>query len=145
MPKERFISILGHLSFLILLVLSIVYAVERNLYADSAYYIFNIVNTGWFDIEHSRYSAFLTQLLPVAFVNMGLSLKMVLYAYSISFILLFYGIWLIINYALKDPYSGIALILLLVLPVRENFFKPVTELHQALAWSVLLFSWLNKE
>lgn len=144
MSKEKIISLIGHLSFAILLVMSIVFAFERNLYADSSYYIFKIVNTGWFDIEHSRYSALITQLLPVAFVKLGMSLQVIIYAYSISFILLFYGIWLIINYVLKDPYIGIALLLILVVPVRENFFKPVTELHQALAWSMLLFSWINK-
>ena len=143
MSKIKAISVIGHLSFLLLLVLSIVFALERNLYADSSFYIFNIVNNGWFDIEHSRYSAFLTQLLPIALVKLGMSLQAVIYAYSISFILLYYGIWLIINYVLKDPYSGIALLLILILPVRENFFKPVTELHQALAWSILLYSWIN--
>jgi len=143
MSRTKLISSFGHLSFAILLVMSIVYAIERNLYIDSAYYFFNLVNNGSFDIQHLRYSSFITQLLPLVFIKFGASLQLVMYMFSISFVLLFYGIWLIINFVLKSPYIGISLILVLILPVRENFFKPVTELHQALAWSLLLLAWLN--
>ncbi len=143
--NPRFYAIVGHSTFLVMFIFSLFYVLERNLYADSAAYIFQIINTENLAPQHGRYAAILTQILPVVGVKIGLSITGIFYLYSISFILFFYGIWLIIHYGLKHPTAGILLLLILIIPVRENFYKPVTEVHQALAWSVLLFAWLDQK
>ena len=144
MIKGRTYNLFGHFSFLLLFGFAINYVLERNLYADSAAYIFQIVNTQSFAPQHGRYAAIITQLLPLLAVKLGLPLKVVLMSYSISFILFFYGIWLVITYGLKNHVAGVVLILILFIPIRQNFFKPVTEVHQALTWAVFLFAWLDK-
>jgi len=132
----------GHIFFGLLFILACVLFKERILYADSAWYTFRIINDQGFDIESGRYSAFLTQIIPLLAVRMELPLGFVILGFSISFVIIYYGVYLISVYLLRNSVAGVAIMLVLVLGIRHSFFHSVTETHQAVVYIILLFAWL---
>ena len=95
-----------------------------------------------FQQEVGRYAAVIPQLLPLAGIWAGLSLKAILLLYSLSFIILYYIIFLIISYILKNDTIALAVPLALVLGVSDSFYWISTETHQTIAYNLLLFAFL---
>jgi hypothetical protein len=142
LPWKKY-RITGHLFFLILLVLAGIFYKERILYADSAFYIFKIINFSKFNVEAGRVGALLTQVLPLSAVKLGLPLKSVILSYSLSFPLIYFLVYLISVYLIRNDAGGLVIILVLVLGIRHSFYHTVTETHQGLVYAVLLFAWLD--
>ena len=135
--------ILGHLSFLVLLIASVYFYKERILFADSAFQFFKIVNFEKINVEAYRYGAILPEL-PVLFaMKLGFSLKLLIITYSVAFIGLYYLIFLLCIKLLKNTSAGLSIILILIMCVSESFFYPVTETQQCLVFSVLFFAILQ--
>ena len=145
LEERRAVALIGHLTFGLLLVLAWAFAYERMLYMDSAYHLFNLLQEGnLFYVEAQRYAGILTRVLPVVLQRSGAGLSVVLVAYSLNFILLYYGVWLL---ALRIAGPGqrvltLAVPLLLLAGLRESFYHPVAEIHQGLVWAALLGVWL---
>ena len=120
--------------YLLLVVLAVLLYRERVFYSDTAYYFFQLVNTGNPHIEHGRYGAVLSQLLPWLALKTGASLNLAAVLYSISIPLLT-GLWAgFVLYRKKDralPYTA-AVLLLQLLSVRHVWFWPVGEVLQSL-------------
>jgi len=104
---------------------------------DPAFYSFKIIHFKTFNIEHHRYSSFLTQLLPLLAIKKGFSLELFLKLYSISFILLFYLVFNICVYLYKNLSAGISILLALCLCIRQTFYSPVSEFQQGMVFVVL--------
>ena len=115
MLKNRTYSLFGHSSFLVLFAFSVIYVLERNLYADSAGYIFEMLNFERLAPQVGRLSAMIPQSITLLAIKMGLSLKTIFYFHSVSYILIFYLVWLLIHYGIKNKAVGLFLILLLLL------------------------------
>jgi hypothetical protein len=143
--KDWAFILLGHLSFFILLVASVYYYKERILFADSAFQFFKIVNFEKINVEAYRYGAILPELPVLLAMKLGFSLKLLIITYSVAFIGLYYIVFLICTKLLKNTPAGLAIILVLIMCVSESFFYPVTETHQSLIFSVLLFAILQYE
>src|ERR1051325_2179860 len=139
---ERHLRITGHLFFLIFFIFAIVWRYERVLYMDTAYQLFKIINYSHFNIEASRYSTVITQLLPLAGVKLHWPLKWLFVSYSVSFVLVYYIVYLLCVYTFRNTAAGLAIVLVLCLCIRQSFFHIVTETHQALVYSCLFFAWL---
>jgi len=135
--------IIGHSFFALLFLLAAIFYLERILYADSAFYLFKMIHFEQLNPETGRFSAVLTQLLPLAAIQFGLSLKTIIFLFSVSFILIYYGVYLLSVYVLKSDVAGMAILLALVLGIRHSFFHPVTETHQAVIYSLIFYAWLN--
>jgi hypothetical protein len=135
--------ILGHLSFFALLLASVYYYKERILFADSAFQFFKIVNFEKLNIEAFRYGAILPELPLLLAMKLGLNLKLLIITYSASFIALYYLIFLICIKLFKNTAAGISIVLILTMCINQSFFFPVTETHQSLVFSVLLFAILQ--
>jgi len=142
-PTRNKLRITGHLFFLVLIILAVVFYKERMLYADSAWYVFKIVNFSKLNVEAGRFSAIITQVLPLIIVRQELPLKFVILAYSVSFILVYYVVYIVCVYALRIEAAGIVILFVLVLGIRHNFYHPVQETLQGLVYTVLLFAWLK--
>jgi hypothetical protein len=138
-----FFTITGHLFFLVLFIYSIVYAVERSTYVDSAWQMFQRINDEGFCFPSERYGVFFSELPLLLAVKLHLPLKYLIYIFSSSYILLYYFIWWICVYRLKNLGAGIAIILCLIMGVREGFVHPVTETQQCVIYSVLLLALLQ--
>ncbi len=145
LTEYRAVALIGHLTFGSLLLLAWTLAYERMLYMDSAYYLFNLLQQGkLFYEEGQRYAGALTRILPVLLRGSGAPLSAVLLAYSINFILVYYGVWLL---ALRVAGPGqrvlsLSVPLLLLAGLREGFYQPVAEPHQGMVWAALLGVWL---
>jgi len=133
--------ILGHIYFAILIIFSIVFYLERTLYVDSAYQIYELINTKTFHINDSRFSMFVSELLPLSVIYLNLPLKAVVLSYSLSFILIFYSIYIFVVHKLKNPQAGI-LIMLIILGIRHTFFHTISETFQILTFASFFFAWL---
>src|ERR1041385_1351211 len=128
----------GNIFFLILLVYSIVYAVERVTYIDSAWLFFERVNGECFSFPGSRYSAFLSEIPLFLAGKLHLPFSFLIYAFSCSYVILFYFVWRICTFTLKNHSAGLLVILGSCVGVREVFLFTVSETHQCLAYSALL-------
>ena len=136
-------SLIEHFIFAVLAILSVVFFEER-LIADSSYYIFRVINSQSFWIEHNRYILAFSQFLPLIGVKLGFSLKTILLLYSIGHPIFFYIIFLIAKYYYKDQNAGFLIITLQTIGILSGFFVPMFELYYASALIVLVSTILYK-
>lgn len=137
---DRFQKIAGHLVFMIILIYSIVYAVERTVYIDSAWLFFDRVNGEKFSFPGDRFSAFFSEVPLYVASKFHFSLKTLVYVFSISYVLLFYLVWRLVTYTLGNPAAGLTILFGMLIGVREVFLYSVSETHQAFVYSALLFA-----
>lgn len=142
--NENFpLIILGHIAFAILFLFSAYFYKERIIFTDSAFQFFKIINFERINIEAHRYGAILPQLPVLFLTKSAINLKWLTIIYSCSFTLLYYVIFLICIYLLKNKDAGFSIVLILTLCISQSFFHPVTETHQSLVFSVLLYAILR--
>lgn len=122
---------IGFLFFGTLFILAWVYYKERILSFDSSFYAFQIIQSKTYDIELGRWGDVLSQLLPVMALKNHCSLETFLRLYSISFIIIYYIIFLLCTLVFKNQKAGLALMLALCLGFRWVFYYAVTEIHMA--------------
>jgi hypothetical protein len=132
--------IAGHACFMILLLLSVFYYKERIAFFDNVFYLFKIVNFGKINIEAGRYGAFLSQLPLLAGLKLHLSLKNLMLIYSISFILIYYLVYIICVHPLNNLAAGLSIVFIMLLCIKQSFYHPTQESHQGLVYSALLFA-----
>jgi len=129
-------NIIEHMLFIVLGV-SAFLLFEERLYADSGYYIFKVINTEFFRVECDRYVIIFSQLIPLAGIKIGLSLKTILCMYSVGHIIFFYIIFLISRYGYQNKQSGLLLLLIQTLGISSGFFVPMFELYYGAGLLVL--------
>lgn len=144
-PRQHrlFLRWTGHLSFLVLAMLSLVFYRERMLHFDTANYAFQVIYHGDFYTGHERFISYIPQLLPLGLLAAGASLAVVLMGYSLAFILFYYLIYLVITHGFKNPVGGLLLALALTLTVRYKFYGPVGEVVIGIAIGALVLGWLS--
>jgi hypothetical protein len=140
--KNNRYLLLGHLTFFVLFIFSFVFANERVLFMDSAYQIFDMINSGGFHQSVRRYSMYLSELLPWLAIRLNLPLKVVIFSYSASFTLIAYGFWLLTAYILKNRQVGI-IMLFTFIGMRQTFFHAISETFQLMFFAAFLYAWLN--
>jgi hypothetical protein len=133
---------LGHIYFAFLFIASIAFYRERTLYMDCAYHVFNMINTKSFFIASQRYSVVIPEIVPLFLIKLKASLPLVLIAFSVSYILLYYVIYLVATYVFKVDYIIIPIMLVLSGFSAQSYFHIVTETHQGLMYAILLYAWL---
>ena len=138
------LDILSILFFITYLLLSIVLAEARVLYADSAYYVFRMIELDGFNIEHGRYVGYLTQWLPVLFIKLNLPLKAVITAYSFNVALLYFFGYLYVRCYLKMPFHAIGLILISLVTMHFGYYNICAELIQGCVPTVVGLFHLEK-
>ncbi len=137
-------QILGLLFFGTLFALAWVFFKERMLTFDPAYFSFRIIQEHKYDIELGRWGSVVSQIIPLWLYEHGCSLKAFLQAYSVSFIIIYYIIFLAITLLLKNERIGIAMMISLCLTFRHSFYYSTAELYQAIAISMLIWALLVK-
>ncbi len=142
--KQFITGLLGNVFFLILAIFSLIFYKERMLYYDPAFFSFSIINNGTFSIALGRFGAMFSQILPVLASKKLFSIDTILQIYSISFILVYYLIFSIIQCFLKDTVAALVLIFSLCLTFGVTFYYPTAELYHGIAFAVLFWSLLRK-
>jgi hypothetical protein len=144
--RFNFISfqrIAGNLLFIILAIYAVVYAAERVSYIDSAWQFFCRVNDESFLFPSGRFGVFLSEIPLFIAVKLHLPFSFLVYTFSLSYILLYYLTWRLCTYTLKNPVAGLAILLSSVVGIRESFLHPVTETHQCVVFSCLLWALIS--
>jgi hypothetical protein len=134
------VQILGFLFFGALLFLAWIFFKERMINYDPAFFSFRIIHEKNYDIELGRWGSVVSQVLPLWFLKSGCSLETFLRVYSISFILIYYLIFLLITVGLRNTRAGIILMFSLCLAFRHVFYYPTAELYQGIAICVLIWA-----
>jgi hypothetical protein len=137
--KRNYYSILSNLFFIAMAVFAIVFAKER-FQADGAYYLFKIVNSGHFQIEHQRYILAVSQALPLLGAKLGMSMNAIIVLNSLNNVVFFYLVFLYAVYFLKDQTAGVAIILFMVFGVLHIQFTPMYEIWYGTILIVLVRS-----
>jgi hypothetical protein len=130
------------LLFAVLGIMALVLYQER-IYADSAHYLYKVLDLGTFRIEHDRFILILSQLLPFVALKLGLSLKTIMISYSINHVLFPFGIFLICRYLYKNKTAGIVILALQTVGISRGFYAPMYELYYVCYFLVLFASALN--
>lgn len=140
---SRWYTWTGHLFFWVTILACLLLYKERLLSFDTAYYTFHLVTFQEFFIKHDRYISYLTQWVPLLGVDLGWSLANVFRAYSVSFYLWFYGLFLIVVYGLRNPQGGLLIVGALCLGMRYKFYAAISEITFGLAIGAFLVAWIT--
>lgn len=133
--------VLGHLSFLAMLVFSLVWMFSRVCYTDSAYQLFDLINTGIFSINDGRRSMVVSELLPLLFIKLHLPLPSVIASYSLSFVLMAYACYIVVLHVLKDERTALVMPLFF-LCMCHTFLHCISETFQLMFAAALLYALL---
>ena len=125
--------------------LCIYYAFERMLNMDSSLQLFQMINNKDFFFQENRFGVWLTQLPLLFAVYLHAPIKFLLYIYSISFPLEYLLIIWINHRIFKSREAALATILSLIFGVAFTFYHSITETHQLLALSCLLYGLLQSK
>lgn len=134
------VILIGSLTYIVLLILSLVFYKERTTFLDAAYHLFAILKDGDFAIQNFRFGAFFTQSFPLIASKLGLSLTSIMMLYSVSFVMLHFLIFLICVLVFRSYKFGLAIVLFSTFMITDTFYWIQSELIQGLAIIVLYFS-----
>jgi hypothetical protein len=129
--------------FAVLAVLSVYYGAERILNVDSSFSFFQLVNFNQFWYPENRIGVFLTQIPLLLGAKLNLPLSILLPLFSVTFIVLYFVVFLVCKKYLNNFTAAFTIIMVLLSGVQASFYHPVTETHQALVYSALLFAWIR--
>ena len=137
----RFLWI-GHAAFIALFIFAALFYLERVIFVDSSYFSFRLIYDKCFHFTPPRVASVVPQILPLIAVWLHLPLKVILFLFSVSYILLYYLIFYITAYVLKEKKLALAIPFVLLLGTQFSFYWCVTESHQANVYAVLLAAFL---
>ncbi len=136
-------KILGHLMFAVLFLLAALFYLERTIFVDPCYAIFNLTYYHDFVVEAGRKAAVLPQWPALLAIAKGWPLKQVLFIYSLSFIVLYYLVYLVIAHVFRLGKLALAVPLVFMLGIKYSFFWISTETHQAVVYTILFYAFLT--
>ena len=134
---------IGHLFFLIYGIAACWLAIDRIGSMDSCFYLFKMLAFEKLNVEHQRYPAVITQLIPFLMNRAGFSLKNIMIGYSVSFVVVYYLCWLFVRYVAKNKNAALALVFISIIGVKYTFYWPVTEQFQAMVYCLVFYAWIN--
>lgn len=107
---------------------------------DASSFIFNITNNEWFPPSQQREVMYLQQILPVIFSKAGVSLKYIMISYIINVYLVYFSIFCILVWLLKDPYSSLLYLFVQIAGSPYSYFLIGAEILPGSAIVILLIS-----
>lgn len=126
---------------LVLIFFSCWYAKERVIFTDTSVYFFVVSDAGQF-YNSSRFVGVLSQILPILGVVSGVSLKGLLYLYSLNFILIPIVSILICRLVFKSKETALAIALFYTIMSSMVFYYPVTEFQMGLCLLLVYHAFL---
>lgn len=137
------ILILGSLTFLTMLILSVIFYKERTCFIDISFHLFYILKDGNFAIQNFRFGALITQLFPLIGSKLGLPLTSIAISYSMSFIILPFLTFLLVHLGLRNSKISLAYLLFVILMTTHTFYWIQSELPQAFSFLFILLALLD--
>jgi len=102
---------------------------DERLYADSGYYLMQVINEGAFRIEHGRWALTLSQALPLLGAKLGASLRALILLHSINNVLWLVACMLVAWRVLRAPQAAMAIAALHLIGLAHGLFCPIFELY----------------
>ena len=127
---------------LFLLLLSAIFFKERTLFADIAYQTFLMIQEGGLQVQVFRFGSAIVHILPYLAIKAHFSIAVILFLYSISFTLLYLGLYVLMVKWLKNDFLGLTLAFLFTLTVFDGFYWATSEFQQGLAFTLFFFAFL---
>tara|TARA_R110002072_G_scaffold288210_1_gene454307 strand:- start:2910 stop:4664 length:1755 start_codon:yes stop_codon:yes gene_type:complete len=140
--SSKAVLYLMHGIFIMLIILSI-FLYKQRFFADSAYFFFHSINSGWFHIEHSRLLLGFSQIIPIIGYHLGLPLKHLMLSYSAGVELIYYLLFIFLVYKLKDLAAGVSLLLIHLIGQLWLFHVPSLEICHGAALAIVFYSILR--
>jgi len=140
---ERQFKYFSIVTSVLLMVLSIVFYLQRDIMYDSSFYFFDMLETKGFCIQHYRYPAVLSQLLPFLFIKASLPLKWIAVAYSLNLALIAVVLSLLSGYWLKNWKAAAAIVLSPFLFNSEMFFWMVAESQYLPLYWLFIYAFID--
>jgi hypothetical protein len=139
----RYSTWLGHATFAVLTLMAFSFFKERTLILDASLQSYHILKNNDFAIQVNRFGAAMTQIFPLMASRLGGSLRTILMAYSLGFVLVHWLMFWICDRVLKQKEMAFAIVLFNVLLVNNTFYWAQNEVIQAISlgfvfWSLLL-------
>ncbi|OJW82945.1 MAG: hypothetical protein BGO69_02605 [Bacteroidetes bacterium 46-16] len=134
----------GLVVYLVLLFFSAAFYKERCVFSDSAYYLFFMVKDGSLSIQHYRFGAIVTQILPLLARKLFLSLNSIILLASLNRELFCFACYLLCGAVLRNYKMALVLLLFNTLLVSETFYFQ-SELTQGIVLLITLFAFLDSE
>src|SRR6186713_1977607 len=120
------------------------YFFKERLYADSAYYIFHSIDSGSFVTANQRIVLAISEIISLAVFYFGGNLHTILITWSVSHVLFYYLLFIIVYHVHRNESAGIAIILLQVIGQLWLYYSPMLEICYGAAFLVV-FSVLLEE
>ena len=143
MAKLNIYRLAGHLTFLVLFILSSLFYLERTIFIDAAYQTFNLIQAKGFQTYAGRFGVVLSEIIPLIAIKLGMGLEQILFIVSITATLIPYLVFMVCSSILRSDAAGFTVVLIMILCVRNSFYLIGTEATQALVCSMLLLAWLQ--
>jgi len=131
---------LGYAVWFVMAVLAVVFYKERATFMDGGFQLVELINNGEFGIYHHRLTNPLTQFMAFIAIKMNLSLKIVMIAYSLNFILFFAIIYHFITSWCKNDYLAWTQIAFFTLLATDSFYFLTPEFYQGMSLLLLWFA-----
>lgn len=141
-PAEGILLWAGHVFFWVLILTCWVFFRERLLAFDTAYYTFHLLTFEEFFIKHDRYISYLTQWVPLLLTQGDAPLHLIMRAYSTSFYLWFYLLFILISHGFRHVAGGTFLVFSICLGMRYKFFASISEITFAIVLAAVLVIWV---
>ena len=138
MKSAKLQAIALHVFWLFLLVLSVLFYQERT-FADTSYFLFKVINEGFFHIQHNRLVLAISQIGAVSGLFLGLSLNKLLIIHSLFNAAFFYGIAACLLHVIKNKQAA-WLFTILMVSSHWAYFSPYLEVFYAAGFVVLFFA-----
>jgi len=126
-----------------LLACSLIFALDRVLYLDSAFSFFNFIQTENFAISYNRYTAIIAQLPAFLLLKLGFGLEVLVYIFSLGYGLVYFFTFLLIKNTFKNKPLAIVFLLCSLLGTHHLFFGLVFETMLALSMAFLAAAVIN--
>ena len=139
---KKYITYIGLATYLALIVLSLIFWLERTAFLDISFHLFHILKDKYFAIQNYRFGAFITQIPILLCDSLNCSLKAIMRCYSLGFVLYYLIIFVVILFFLKSYEFALLLLFLNTLMVGDTFYWIQSELQQGLALLILYFSFV---
>lgn len=123
-----------------LLIGAIIFYKARVFFLDSAYISFNILRYKQLGIQEHRWGSFITQIVPLIGQKLHLSLKSILFAYTISFNVFYLLVITLLVYRYKQYALSLLMALYYVLLFSDAYYWTNNEVFQGIAWMFLFFA-----
>ncbi len=135
---KRFSIIFASLAFIGLFILAWNHYVIRSLFLDGSFFLFFMLKEGTFNIENYRYGAVVAEWLPMLMIKTGQPLSSIMRAYSLSYIIYYLVLFVILFFGLKKRGFAWGVLLIQFLMAGASFYWPISELQLGLGWTFLM-------